>query len=129
MLQAEIMVRTSGQTAAWRRTYSSTFSGFKPSTMPMRCIFASLFRDHLGELGDASRLHGVPVPVDADAWIAGRQGMAVLDAHLLTRQFVELGNIFDIFAVLDGAGQADMQLHQEMRADRHVESLRRMGYL
>ena len=74
-------------------------------------------------------LHRVPVPVDADAGLGRRKSVAVLDPHLLAGQVIELRNILDIFAVLDGADQADMQLHQEMRADRHVEGLRRMGDL
>src|SRR5438270_190449 len=100
MLQAEIMVSTSGQTAACRRTYSSTFSGFSPSTIPIRCISVPLFGDRRGEFGDAHGLDRVPIPIDADAGLVGRQRMAILDAHMLAGQLIELRNVLDISTVL-----------------------------
>ena len=79
-----------------------------------------------GELGEALRLHRVEVPFDADAGRRGASAMPFSMREPRRRQLVELRNVLDIFAVRHGAGEADMQLHQEMRADRHVEGLRRM---
>src|SRR5947208_14663632 len=109
MLQAEIMVTTSGQTAACRRTYSSTFAGFSPSTMPMRCIDLLLAGNHARELGDTLAGNRIPVPVDADARLAGRDGETVLDLHAAACDLVELRNVLDIAAVLHRASQADVQ--------------------
>ena len=56
-----------------------------------------------------------------------RERMAVLDHPCRLRgDVVELRDVFDILAIRHGADQADMQFHQEMRADRHVEGLGRM---
>src|SRR4051794_38630124 len=119
MLQAEIISRISGQTSACSRTYSFTFSGFSPKTCPMRCMSPSPSSNRRRELVNRPTFDFVPIPIHADARLGGRQLMAVLDRHVLAGDLVELRDIFHIFAVRHGAGEADMQLHQEMRADRH----------
>src|SRR5262245_50950056 len=101
MLQAEIIESTSGQTAACSRTYSSTFSGFRPNTNPIRCMF--LPRDRRREFRDALAGNRIPVPLDADARCAGGDGKPVLDPHAAARDLVELRNVLDIAAVLNRA--------------------------
>ena len=51
----------------------------------------------------------------------GRHRAAIDDLHPLRGQAVELRDVFDPAPVRHGRRQRDMQLHQEMRADRHVE--------
>src|SRR5262245_23303148 len=127
MLQLEMSSRTSGQTAACRRLYSATLSAFSPIIMPMRCM--SLAPDLGREFVNAAGLDGIPVPINADARLRWRDCKTVLDAHPGVGEIVELRNIFDILAVRHGAGQADMEFHEEVRTDRHVEGFGRVRNL
>src|ERR1700677_2253562 len=82
--------------------------------------------DFLGEFADAALSYRRPVPGDPETGLVRRDSHAVLDAHAVRREIVQLRNIFDVTSIRHGAGEADMQLHQEMRAHRHVERFRRM---
>ena len=68
-----------------------------------------------------SRSHSTPIP-----GAEGASAIPVLDPEARGRQVVKLRNVLDIFPVRDGAYEARMQLHQKMRADRHVEGFRGM---
>ncbi len=52
--------------------------------------------------------------------------MTVLDAHAFRGEAIELRDVFNPTAVRHGRGQADMQLHQEVRTHRDVECLGEM---
>src|SRR5258707_618330 len=65
-----------------------------------------------------------PVPVDAEARLRTGDAMAVLDAHAGMGHEIELRDKLEPPTVGYGAAERWMQLHQEMRADRHVERLR-----
>src|SRR4051812_15827072 len=64
-----------------------------------------------------------PVPGDAEAGLVGGYRAARLDAHALDSQAIELRDVLDPAAVRHRRHQADVQLHQEVRADRDVECL------
>src|ERR1700730_236194 len=69
-------------------------------------------------------LQCLPVPVNAEARLGRGDAMAVLDAHGGMGHEIELRDKLEPATVRYGAAERQVQLHQEMRADRHIERLR-----
>src|SRR5271169_1155947 len=129
MLQAVMRASTSGQTAAWRVLYSSTFSGRSRLQRPIRRISTplsvALAQKPKAPL-DRRTFDRLEVPVYAQSRRSAGKRMALVNLHPIGGNVVELRNIFEPARVGNGAAERDMQLHEEMRADADVERLSQM---
>src|SRR5271156_1583175 len=69
----------------------------------------------------------IPVPLDSVAWLLRGDSHTFFDPDTGRCQHVQLGNVFEITAVGPGAAESKMELHEEVRADRHIKAFRHMS--
>ena len=76
-------------------------------------------------MNDAA-IEGRPIPVDAEARSARWNCFAGLDPNGRRRHHVKLRDVFQPATIWHRAAQTEMDLHQEVRAYRHVEGFGHM---
>src|SRR5215213_11527469 len=69
------------------------------------------------------------VPRNSQSGFHGGDGVTIDDLQGPRSETTELWNVLDVEGVRDGRRETDMQLHQKVRGNLHIERLREVGRL